>query len=154
MRDHLPRELLCLYYPSGATVSMGATSIISGSPYFSVDREGYCQWEDRLIPQLSPEAVQERAVATGVTELSAWREAMEAAHSTEKGGGVEYDAVDARLAEAALLVGPEAGLRMRFVEVPPGSLVLCHRDLFHRGSRREPCPFLSFAKSLPVTLYN
>ena len=153
MRDHLPRELLCLYYPSGATVSMGATSIISGSPYFSVDREGF-QWEDRLIPQLSPEAVQERAVATGVTELSAWREAMEAAHSTERGGGVEYDAVDARLAEAALLVGPEAGLRMRFVEVPPGSLVLCHRDLFHRGSRREPCPFLSFAKSLPVTLYN
>ena len=118
MRDHLPRELLCLYYPSGATVSMGATSIIQGSPYFSVDREGYFQWEDRLVQELSPEAVQERAAGEGVTELSAWREAMEADRTAAP--AADYDAVDARLAEAALLVGPEAGLRMRFVEVPPG----------------------------------
>ena len=40
---------------------MGATSIVQGSPYFSVDREGYFQWEDRLVAELSPEAVQERA---------------------------------------------------------------------------------------------
>ena len=33
------------------------------------------------------------------------------------------------------LLGPEAGLAMRSVEVPPGSLVLAHRDLFHRGGR-------------------
>ena len=128
---------------------MGATSIIQGSPYFSVDREGYFQWEDRLIPELSPEAVQERAAAEGITELMAWREAMEADRTAAP--AADYDAVDARLAEAALLVGPEAGLRMRFVEVPPGSLVLCHRDLFHRGSRREPrtCrPFLGLCEKV------
>ena len=46
-----------------------------------VDREGYFQWEDRLIPQLSPEVVQERAVATGVPELAAWGAALGAAAS-------------------------------------------------------------------------
>ena len=47
----------------------------------------------------------------------------------------DLDAVAARLAAAVRLVGPEAGLAMRSVEVPPGSLVLAHRELFHRGGR-------------------
>ena len=38
VRDHYPRWLMCMYYPTDTTLEMGPTCISPGSQYFEVDR--------------------------------------------------------------------------------------------------------------------
>ena len=106
---------------------MGATAVIGGSPYFTVDREGYMQHEDRLIPELAdPAGLRAQAARDGVDELQAWRDAMAAGQRGIEGAtDPDHAEVDAKLDAAMRLIGPEAGIQERLVEVPPGSLVLC-----------------------------
>eukprot|EP01046_Picozoa_sp_COSAG06_P015640 COSAG06_NODE_1009_length_11087_cov_48.043866_5_plen_370_part_00 len=138
VRDHFARELLCFYFPNGATVEMGATSVVAGSPYFTVDREGYMQWEDRLLPELAdPATMRSRAASAGITELEAWKRAMRASDWRNSwielpGGGeapdlvtssvaadpTDFSAVATRLESAVELLGPEGGLSMRSVVEP------------------------------------
>ena len=108
IRSHRPNWAMLFYYPQTTTAPLGATEIVPGTTYWNVDHEnvGNPFGEDRL-------------------ELEFEREGV--------GGHQDLDYRDRRLEQAVEAFDP--ALQAIPVEVPKGSVVLVHFDLFHRGSR-------------------
>ncbi len=113
VRDHRPRHLLVMYYPQDTTLDMGPTTVIPQSHYPALNREGSHTSEQHLsLP-----------------------------HSDGGGGGdeplppsIEGPADRQRMADARALLGDDSVAEKKLV-ARAGTLVLCHLDLFHRGSR-------------------
>ena len=108
VRSHLPNWAMAFYYPQITTIELGATEILPGTQYWTVDREndGRSEGEDRLVVDCTPKQLREMAPE-------------------------ERDKhIYKPLPDLDRQVEP---LR---IEVPEGSLVLVHFDLFHRGTRR------------------
>ena len=133
-----------MYYPHDTTIDMGATAVVPGSAYWSVDRSGFFQSEDRLEFSLQP--------ARNTGGLGQWHSSLQEFNGLAT--LPDLDARDERLSSTVgLLLGqdgatagdrdPEASdaganlLRERFVEVPAGSAVIMHFDVFHRGTRKR-----------------
>lgn len=149
VRDHLPRNCICMYYPIDTVLDMGPTAIVPGSTYWSVDRTGFMQSEDRLDFALQP--------ARNPGGLEQWSKSLNGWNALSGfGDNIEDVSVrDQRLEGAVdLLLGQDGAvagerdaaattdaagqmLRQRFIEVKGGSVVIIHHDLFHRGSRRR-----------------
>jgi hypothetical protein len=71
VRDHLPRNCICMYYPIDTVLDMGPTAIVPGSTYWSVDRTGFMQSEDRLDFALQP-ARNPEGLAQWSKSLNGW----------------------------------------------------------------------------------
>ena len=54
MRAHKPRFVMAMYYPAEVTEDMGPTSVIPRTQYWTVDRRGFNQNEERLDPAMTP----------------------------------------------------------------------------------------------------
>ncbi len=108
IRSHRPNWAMLFYYPQTTTASLGATEIVPGTTYWNVDHEnvGNPFGEDRLELDFERDAI-------GAHEDLAYR--------------------DRRLEAAVETFDPT--LKAIPVDVPKGSVVLVHFDLFHRGSR-------------------
>ena len=130
VRDHLPRWIMCMYYPAATTLEMGPTAVVRGSPYFTVDRGlSFPQAEDRLDAGLQPPPETPRALEAALKQwegISGHREAAV----------LGPDAVDRRIDEGLAMLGGGGALEQRKLTVPAGSAVFIHFDIFHRGSRR------------------
>ena len=74
VRDHLPRWIMCMYYPAATTLEMGPTAVVRGSPYFTVDRGlSFPQAEDRLDAGLQPPPETPRALEPALKHTSSGR---------------------------------------------------------------------------------
>lgn len=108
LRSHRPNWAMVFYYPQAVTLDMGPTEILPGTQYWNVDREntGRTEGEDRL----------------------------DANHRQADMNALDEATRDQRL--AAQLPRFDRHVEPLRRELPKGSLVLVHFDLFHRGVRR------------------
>lgn len=108
VRSHRPNWAMIFYYPQETTIEMGATEILPGTQYWNVDREhdDRPEGEDRLAMDCTNQQLMAMAPTERDTHLYA------------------------SVPELDRLIKPFR------LEVPKGSLVLVHFDLFHRGTRR------------------
>ena len=112
---------MAMYYPAEVTEDMGPTSVIPRTQYWTVDRRGFNQNEERLDPAMTPPL-----------DADGWRAA-----NAEMGAHLSSDDLgvrDARLAAAVELMGPGVHER-KCITVEPGTVAFIHFDIFHRGSR-------------------
>ncbi len=129
IREHAARGLIVMYYPNGCTLDMGCTAVCRGSQYLTVDRERWPNSEDRLDVGAPP-----KASATDDQALKHWRVLDERARrvpSMEDATAREV-ALSAPIARLGLCA-KDAEVR---VVVPPGGLLVCHRECYHRATRR------------------
>lgn len=96
-------------------------SVIPRSQYWTVDRRGFTQNEERLDPAMTPPL-----------DDDGWKAAN--AEMGEAMGAEDLGTRDARLAAAVELLGGDVEER-KMVTVQPGSICFIHFDIFHRGSR-------------------
>lgn len=109
IRSHRLNWAMVFYYPQKTTVELGATEILPGTQYWSVDREqpGATAGEDRLDLQFETDGVNSDP-DLGVRDARLRQNVMDFDEQTEP-------------------------IRL---EIPKGSVVLVHFDLFHRGTRQ------------------
>ena len=107
VRSHRPNWAMVFYYPQEVTLDMGPTEILPGTQYWNVNRggTGRTEGEDRFDGTVPPE------VMNGMTE------AERTSHFEQQ--VQEFD----------------RHTRPLLLELPKGSLLLVHFDLFHRGTR-------------------
>ena len=108
MRAHKPRFVMAMYYPAEVTEDMGPTSVIPRTQYWTVDRRGFNQNEERLDPAMTPPL-----------DADGWRAA-----NAEMGAHLSSDDLgvrDARLAAAVELMGPGVHER-KCITVEPGTV--------------------------------
>ena len=107
VRSHRPNWAMVFYYPQAVTLDMGPTAILPGTQYWNVNREGTgrTEGEDRFDGTLRPEDMHRMTEA----ERTCFFERQVR----------EFD----------------RHVRPLQLELPKGSLVLVHFDLFHRGTR-------------------
>ena len=108
-RSHTPDWALLFYYPQEVTTDNGPTEVILGTQYWTNDFEkedGTWHSFDPIDRTLSPKDVASDDLVSR----------------------------DKKLSESVVSFGVP-GMRRSFVTVPKGSVVLCHYDIFHRGSR-------------------
>ena len=107
VRSHRPNWAMVFYYPQAVTLDMGPTEILPGTQYWNVNREGTgrTEGEDRFVGTSRPDEM------NGMTE-------------EERNGHFEKQVQDF-----------DRHTRPLRLELPKGSLVLVHFDLFHRGTR-------------------
>ena len=128
VRDHRPRRVLAFVYTTDVTIDMGPTAVIARSHILGIDREGFRESEDRLERDLTPPTP-----ARGEASRAAWAQKhVSASDLTNHPDLALRDS--ARVSAAKDLLGDDS-LEETFVEVPAGTVVLCHHDLFHRASR-------------------
>jgi hypothetical protein len=129
VRDHLPRWTMVMYYPVRTTLHMGPTSVVRGSPYFSVDRgHTFPQSEERLDPGLQPPPTTQDDLQARLKEWKGISGHPEAALLSD-------GAVDERVAAGVRLLGDPSLSETKLV-VEAGSAVFIHFDIFHRATRR------------------
>eukprot|EP00928_Gymnodinium_smaydae_P085704 TRINITY_DN6927_c0_g1_i1.p1 TRINITY_DN6927_c0_g1~~TRINITY_DN6927_c0_g1_i1.p1 ORF type:complete len:825 (+),score=165.68 TRINITY_DN6927_c0_g1_i1:196-2670(+) len=114
-RHHRPRWCMMLYYPQDTTLNMGPTHVLAGSQYWTLDHEEILgeSGEDILIPD------------DGTRSMFAHGTCLE-----EK---------QAKLSQAVENFVPGSNTSLVedvILDVPAGSCVLMHYDLFHRASGR------------------
>ncbi|MCY4095773.1 MAG: phytanoyl-CoA dioxygenase family protein [Gammaproteobacteria bacterium] len=107
LRSHRPNWAMVFYYPQAVTLDMGPTEILPGTQYWNVNREatGRTEGEDRFDRTLSSKAM------NGMSEKERLR------HFEKQVQAFDRNVTPLRL------------------ELPKGSLILVHFDLFHRGTR-------------------
>ena len=107
LRSHRPNWAMVFYYPQAVTLDMGPTEILPGTQYWNVNREatGRTEGEDRFDRTLSSKAM------NGMSEKERLR------HFEKQVQEFDRNVTPLRL------------------ELPKGSLILVHFDLFHRGTR-------------------
>ena len=107
LRSHRPNWAMVFYYPQAVTLDMGPTEILPGTQYWNVNREGTgrTEGEDRFDETVAPEAM------NGMSE-------------EERTQLFEKQVKDF-----------DRHVRPLRLELPKGSLLLVHFDLFHRGTR-------------------
>jgi len=108
IRSHRLNWAMIFYYPQATTMEMGATEILPGTQYWSVDREGTgaTEGEDRLDYSFESDKINGHPDLT-VRDSRLLRNVEEFDHSIQP-------------------------LKL---EIPKGSVVLVHFDLIHRGTR-------------------
>ena len=109
IRSHRLNAAMVFYYPQETTVEMGATEILPGSQYWSVDREntGATAGEDRLDLAFENDKINDLP---------------------------DLNKRDQRLRENVETF--DSRVQPLRLELPKGSVVLVHFDLFHRGTRQ------------------
>jgi hypothetical protein len=113
VRDHRARHLLALFYPQETTLEMGPTTVIPQSHYPALNREGANTSEQQLsLPRVDGGGPPEPLPPPDVEGPEDRR----------------------RMSDARTMLGDESVTEKKLV-APAGTLVLCHLDLFHRGSR-------------------
>ena len=128
IREHAPRGLILMYYPNGCTLEMGCTAVCRGSQFLTVDRHRWPNSEDRLDVGLPPQASMSDEEA-----LAHWRVLDEEARRVPR--------IDDPIAREEALATPISTLGLHAVDaelrvvVPPGGVILCHRECFHRATR-------------------
>eukprot|EP01052_Picozoa_sp_SAG31_P032967 SAG31_NODE_3670_length_4002_cov_17.262875_1_plen_745_part_00 len=128
VREHSARGLILMYYPNGCTLEMGCTAVCRGSQFLTVDRHRWPNSEDRLDVGVPPQAL-----ASDEQALTHWRMLDEKAR--------RVPSVEDPVARNEALAAPisKLGLRAENAEVrvvvPPGGVLLCHRECFHRATR-------------------
>ena len=107
LRSHRSNWAMVFYYPQAVSVDMGPTEILPGTQYWNVNREGTgrTEGEDRFDGTLSPET------------MNGMSEAERRIHFEKQVQQFDRNVTPFRL------------------ELPKGSLILVHFDLFHRGTR-------------------
>ncbi|MCY4128293.1 MAG: phytanoyl-CoA dioxygenase family protein [Gammaproteobacteria bacterium] len=107
VRSHRPNWAMVFYYPQAVTLDMGPTEILPGTQYWNVNRADTerTEGEDRFDGTISPAAL------NGMTE------AERIQHFQKQVEDFDRHVKPLRL------------------ELPKGSLLLVHFDLFHRGTR-------------------
>lgn len=110
IRSHRLNWAMAFYYPQDTTIELGPTEILPGTQYWSIDREkpGATAGEDRLDLKFEADGV----------------------HNNP-----DLSIRDARLQQNVLDF--DAQTEPLRLEIPKGSVVLVHFDLFHRGARRS-----------------
>ena len=108
VRDVRSRQVVMMYYPLGASLQQGPTAVVPKSQYYSLDRGE------------SPASSEISLNADGPMPA-------------------DFAARDEWLQQSVDLLGGsvEDGFINHRVEVPPGAVVICHHQLFHRASRSE-----------------
>lgn len=107
LRSHRPNWAMVFYYPQAVTLDMGPTEILPGTQYWNVNREGTgrTEGEDRFDGGISPAALD------GMTEAERIRHFQTQVQDFDR------------------------QVRPLRLELPSGSMLLVHFDLFHRGTR-------------------
>ena len=108
-RAHRPDWALLFYYPQEVTAENGPTELILGTQYWTNDFE-------------KPDGT--------------WHsfDGIDRAFTREELANEDLSFRDRRLNESVASLGIP-NLQRKFVTVPKGSVVLCHYDILHRGSR-------------------
>ena len=133
VREHEPQSVICMYYATDTTIEMGATCLVPSSQYYSVDREGWFQSEDRL--ENGGHSLDEDAPTTGEASLERWRGLAQATGGV---GSIEDDDErEAKLAGCIANLGMAPASQLRMV-VPAGSFLVMHSHCYHRGGRAWP----------------
>lgn len=109
IRSHRLNWAMAFYYPQETTIQLGPTEILPGTQYWTIDREkpGATAGEDRLDLRFEVDGVDSNP---------------------------DLSVRDARLRQNVLDF--DAQTTPLCLEIPKGSVVLVHFDLFHRGVRR------------------
>ena len=108
-RSHRPDWALLFYYPQEVTTQNGPTEVILGSQYWTNNFER----EDGTWHSFDP---------------------LDRTISTKDIASDDLLSRDRKLDESIVSFGvPD--MQRSFVTVPKGSVVICHYDIFHRGSR-------------------
>ena len=109
IRSHRLNWAMAFYYPQDTTIQLGPTEILPGTQYWTIDREkpGATAGEDRLDLKFEADGVPSNP---------------------------DLSVRDARLRQNVLDF--DAQTKPLCLEIPKGSVVLVHFDLFHRGARR------------------
>ena len=117
VRDLRNRQAIMMYYPLGASLQQGPTAVVPRSQYYALDR----------------------GERPGASEIGL---------SADGPMPEEFELRDKWLQASADLIGGSAedGFVDYRVEVPPGSVVICHHQLFHRASRSEEGYFRPMVK--------
>ncbi len=107
LRSHRPNWAMLFYYPQAVALDMGPTEILPGTQYWNVNREGTgrTEGEDRFEGTLNQDVV------NGMNEVERERYFHKQV--------LEFD----------------RNVKPLRLQLPKGSLVLVHFDLFHRGTR-------------------
>lgn len=111
-RSHRPNWALLFYYPQDVTTENGPTELILGTQYWTKDFE-------------KPDGT--------------WHsfDGIDRAFTREELANEDLSFRDRRLNESVASLGIP-NLQRKYVVVPKGSVVLCHYDILHRGSRTLP----------------
>jgi hypothetical protein len=104
VRDHRPRHILALFFPHATTLDMGPTTVIPGSHYPALDREGKATSEQHL---------QRVRPSDSTADLAA--EPLPPPH-------IEGPEDQRRMEDARALLG-EPSLKEKKLVVPAGSMV-------------------------------
>ena len=109
IRSHRLNWAMAFYYPQATTAQLGPTEILPGTQYWTIDREkpGATAGEDRLDLSFEADGVDSNP---------------------------DLSIRDTRLRQNVLDFDPQT--TPLCLEIPKGSIVLVHFDLFHRGARR------------------
>eukprot|EP01043_Picozoa_sp_COSAG02_P070344 COSAG02_NODE_12416_length_1549_cov_1.113793_2_plen_122_part_00 len=115
MRSHRPRFIMAMYYPAAVSEDMGPTSVIPRTQYWTVDRRGFTQNEERLDPSMTPPL-----------DADGWAEANDQMNNAMNSDDLSIR--DARLAAAVQLMG--GGVHeQKMVTVQPGSVCFIRKCL-------------------------
>ena len=116
VRDHRPRKVLAFVYPTEVTINMGPTAVVARSHMLGIDRDGYCESEDRLERDLIPPTP-----ARGEASQAAWSAKLAAAsHLINHPDLTMRD--ESRVSAARDLLGDDT-LQETFMTVPAGTVV-------------------------------
>jgi hypothetical protein len=104
-----------MYYPAAVSEDMGPTSVIPRTQYWTVDRRGFTQNEERLDPSMTPPL-----------DADGWAEANDQMNNAMNSDDLSIR--DARLAAAVQLMG--GGVHeQKMVTVQPGSVCFIRKCL-------------------------
>ena len=117
VRDLRNRQVIMMYYPLGASLQQGPTAVVPRSQHYALDRGERPGGSEIGLSADGP-----------MPEDFAARDEWLQASADCIGGSVDTGFIDHR------------------VEVPPGSVVICHHQLFHRASRSEEGYFRPMVK--------
>ena len=151
VRDHYPRWLMCMYYPTDTTLEMGPTcepslsrppvhgmpltalagafaGVVPGSHYYEVDR---LQWGTLYTDAEMPETN-----ANG--EQDAWKKEVDFAQQAMQGSDAEVRTSLTEKAGSFFKSTASDGKPAAHMACtcPAGSIALIHFDILHRGSRQ------------------
>lgn len=126
VRDHKPRRMICMFYPTDVEREMGPTAIVPRSHILGVNRAGFTHSENRLTTIYTDPANEATSAAF-----------QQATGAFNKLANVEVGqpGVHNRLDDARELMGDQT-LDELYLTVPAGSFVITHWDCYHRGSKR------------------
>lgn len=131
LRHHHPRWLIGFYFPGDTTVEMGATGIMPGAVYTTVDRTS------RAFDNLG-DRLEDHHLASQPPQAAAEAAERKKAHARGISGKAPADVVAATLREPEELAMRELGASAATqIECKGGTVLLMSYNMFHRAGRRQ-----------------